>query len=60
MPDHVGQTLGFQGVAVIRSPAVLPYYGVVDGLSRLGIPYYRGFPLVGDSDAGNVEAVDAH
>ena len=27
---------------------------------QLGIPYYRGFPLVGDSDAGNVEAVDAH
>ena len=56
--DEFGFAVGFQPVAVLRGPAVLPDDGVVDRLFGLRIPYDRGFALVGDAYARDVQSVD--
>ena len=55
---EVRLALGFQFVAQFGSPSVLPYDCVVERLARLGVPHHRCLALVGDSDSGNVLAVD--
>ena len=57
---HIGQVLLLEGVAVLRSASVLPYYGVVNRFGGLRIPYYRGLPLVGNSYRGDVLSVYAY
>ena len=49
-----------QGVAELGGAAVLPDDGVVHGLAGFRVPDDGGFPLVGNADAGDVQAVDAH
>ena len=58
LANHVDQTLSLQLVTELSRAAVLPNDSVVDGLFCVNIPYDGGLTLVGDTDAGNVEAVD--
>ena len=45
---------GLEGVAVLGGAAVLPDDGVIDGFAGLGVPDYGGFPLVGNTDGGEL------
>ena len=58
LPDPVG--LVSESVAEFGGAAVLPDNGVVHGFAGFGVPDDGRFPLVGDADAGDVLAVDAH
>ena len=55
--DGIGQTFLLEGIAIFGCPPVLPYDGVVDGLSCLCVPDNGGFPLVCDTYSCNVKAV---
>ena len=57
---EVCPALLLEPVAIAGGPSVLPYNGVIYGLSCLGIPYYGGLALVGDAYAGDVLTVDAY
>jgi hypothetical protein len=51
--DHFGMTFFFQFVTVIGSAPILPNNGIIYRLPGFAIPYDRGFPLVGNTNARN-------
>jgi len=44
----------FDTVTVLSGTAALPDYGVIHRLAGSFIPYYRGFPLVGNPDSRHI------
>ncbi len=52
--DDGRQPAGLQLVAPGGRAAILPHDGVMHRLTRLAVPDYGGFPLIGDSDGGDV------
>ena len=54
LADQLRHSGRLEGIAVVGCPPVLPYDGVADRLSSLGVPDDGGLALVGYSDRGDV------
>ena len=55
---RVSMTFLLERVAVFRCASVLPYDGIIDRFSGLGVPYDGCLSLVRDADCSDVESVD--